>query len=175
MNERLVFNESSSRVKAALEATGVEYEMFPCDPELADTAMFCEHYGYAPEVSANTILIKAKSGGERYVVCVVLAHTRLDVNKTVRKKIESRRVSFASAEETKTLTGMEIGGVTPLAIPEDLPIWVDDRVMQCEYIILGGGSRDCKVKVSPKLFEKLLSSEVVPGLALEFIERDANG
>ncbi len=168
MGESLVLNELSSRVKVALDASGVEYEMFPCDPELADTAQFCEYYGYAPEISANTILVKAKSGGERYVVCVVLAHTRLDVNKTVRKKIESRRVSFASAEETKTLTGMEIGGVTPLALPDDLPVWVDKRVMQCEYIILGGGSRDCKVKVSPTLFERLPNAECVPHLALEF-------
>lgn len=165
VSEGLVLNELSSRVQAALDATGVEYEIFPCDPELADTAQFCEHYGYAPEVSANTILVKAKSGGERYVVCVVLAHTRLDVNKTVRKKIESRRVSFASADETKALTGMEIGGVTPLAIPDDLPIWVDERVMQCEYIILGGGSRDCKVKVSPECFKLIANSEVVEHLA----------
>jgi len=165
MGEDLVLNELSSRVQTALDATGVPYEMFPCDPDLADTAQFCEHYGYAPEVSANTILVKAKSGGERYAVCVVLAHTRLDVNKTVRKKIESRRVSFASADETKALTGMEIGGVTPLALADDLPIWVDEKVMQCEYIILGGGSRDCKVKVSPELFNRIVNVEVVNDLA----------
>ncbi len=160
--------EIAEQVRKALDTMGLLYEVLSCDPELADTAAFCEHYGYAPEVSANTILVKAKSGGERYVVCVVLAHTRLDVNKVVRKKIESRRVSFASAEETKILTGMEIGGVTPLALPDDLPIWVDQRVMQCEYIILGGGSRDCKVKVSPLLFQNLPHAEIVPELAFEF-------
>ena len=155
------------RIEAALEASGVEYEIFPCDPELADTAVFCERYGYPLDVSANTILVKAKTGGERYVVCVVLANTRLDVNRTVRKRLGARRVSFASADETRAATGMEIGGVTPLALPEALEIWVDARVMACEWIILGGGDRSHKIKVVPELFERIPSVTVIEGLALE--------
>ena len=155
------------RIEAALEASGVEYEIFPCDPELADTAVFCERYGYPLDVSANTILVKAKTGGERYVVCVVLANTRLDVNRTVRKRLGARRVSFASADETRAATGMEIGGVTPLALPEALEVWVDARVMACEWIILGGGDRSHKIKVAPALFERLPATTVIEGLALD--------
>ena len=155
------------RIEAALQSSQVEYEIFPCDPELADTAVFCERYGYSPSVSANTILVKAKTGGERFAVCVVLANTRLDVNRTVRKRLGSRRVSFASADETRAATGMEIGGVTPIALPADLEIWVDARVMACEWIILGGGDRSHKIKVAPALFERMPSVTVIEGLALD--------
>ena len=155
------------RIEAALEAARVDYEIFPCDPELADTAVFCERYGYPPSVSANTILVKAKTGGGRYVVCVVLASTRLDVNRTVRKRLGARRVSFASAEETRAVTGMEIGGVTPVALPGALEIWIDARVMACEWVILGGGDRSHKIKVSPALFEAMPSATVIEGLALD--------
>ena len=155
------------RIEAVLEASGVEYEIFPCDPELADTAVFCERYGYPPEVSANTILVKAKTGGERFVVCVVLANTRLDVNRTVRKRLGARRVSFASADETRAATGMEIGGVTPLALPGALDVWVDARIMACEWVILGGGDRSHKIKVAPVLFERMPSTTVIEGLALD--------
>ena len=155
------------RIEAALEASGVEYEIFPCDPELADTAVFCERYGYPLDASANTILVKAKTGGERFVCCVVLANTRLDVNRTVRKRLGARRVSFASADETRAATGMEIGGVTPLALPEEIEVWVDARIMACEWIILGGGHRSHKIKVAPALFERLPSVTVIEGLALD--------
>ncbi len=155
------------RIEAALEASGVEYEIFPCDPELADTAVFCERYGYPLDVSANTILVKAKTGGERYVVCVALANTRLDVNRTVRKRLGARRVSFASADETRAVTGMEIGGVTPIALPPELEIWVDARIMACEWVILGGGDRSHKIRVAPAVFERMPSATVVEGLALE--------
>ena len=155
------------RIEAALESSRVEYEIFPCDPELADTAVFCERYGYPLDVSANTILVKAKTGGERFVVCVALANTRLDVNRTVRKLLGARRVSFASADETRAATGMEIGGVTPIALPGELEIWVDARIMACEWVILGGGDRSHKIKVAPALFERIPSATVVEGLALD--------
>ena len=155
------------RIEAALEASQVDYEIFPCDPELADTSVFCERYGYPLSRSANTILVKAKTGGERFVVCVVLANTRLDVNRTVRKRLGARRVSFASAGETRTATGMEIGGVTPIALPGELEIWIDARVMACEWVILGGGDRARKIKVAPELFARMPSATVVEGLALD--------
>ncbi|HSS66064.1 MAG TPA: YbaK/EbsC family protein, partial [Gammaproteobacteria bacterium] len=146
---------------------GERYEILPCDPALADTADFCAHYGIPAQNSANTILVKAKTGGERFVACVLLADSRLDVNRVVRKRLGARRVSFASAEETRRMTGMILGGVTPVALPEGLQVWVDARVMQAEYVILGAGVRAAKIKVGPELFRTLPEVEVVDGLAIQ--------
>ncbi len=137
----------------------------PCDPTLADTAVFCERYGHPMEKSVNAILVKAKTGGVRYAACVLLATTRLDVNKVVRKRLGARRVSFATAEETAAMTGMEIGGVTPIGLPEEVPVWVDARIMDADYVILGGGDRSSKIKISPKVFELVPGCTVVEGLA----------
>lgn len=153
------------RIHGFLDASGVEYEVMDCDPELADTVVFCERYGIPLDKSVNTILVKAKTGGERFAACVLLADSRLDVNRVVRKRLEARRVSFASADETREMTGMEIGGVTPICLPEDLPLWIDNRVMQADYIILGGGNRSSKIKISPRIFDQLSSSIVIDGLA----------
>ena len=152
-------------VRAAMEASGLDYEIMECDPELADTAVFCERYGHAMEDSANAILVKSKTGEEKFVACVLLATTRLDVNKVVRKKMGARKVSFADPEETKRITGMELGGVTPPGLPADLPLWVDARVMERPFVILGAGTRSAKIKVSPEYFLKLPQTEVVEGLA----------
>lgn len=153
-------------VNTALNTLGIEYKVVECDPELADTADFCEHYGYAPEQSANTLLVGSSKGEPTFAACVVLAHSRLDVNKTVRKKLGVRRLSFASPEDTKRLTGMELGGVTAVALPDDLPLWIDSRVMECEEIILGGGNRQSKLLLPPVGLLKLPAAEVVDGLAL---------
>ena len=150
-----------------LRASGLDYEVMPCDPELADTAVFCEHYGQSLEDSVNTIVVKAKTGGERFVACALLAPTRLDVNRCVRKRLATRRVSFASAEETARVTGMTLGGVTPLGLPAGLPLWVDARVMERSEIILGGGTRHSKIRVPPAIFELTPGAEVVDGLALD--------
>lgn len=153
-------------VVAALDAIGLAYELIPCDPDFADTAAFCERYGFAPQQSANTIVVASKREPRAYVACVVLATTRLDVNGTVKRRLGVGKVSFAGADETAALTGMLIGGVTALALPADLPLWVDGRVMDQDQVILGGGSRSLKVQVSPKALLQLPGAEVVAGLAL---------
>lgn len=148
-----------------LEALGVPYELFPCDPALADTAAFCEAYGFDPDQSANTILVIGKSDPPRYAACVVLATTRLDVNRAVRDKLGTRKASFAPAEVTREITGHEIGGVTVFGLPNGMPIWVDARVMQRDRIVLGGGSRNWKVIGPPAILERLPGVEVVEDLA----------
>jgi prolyl-tRNA editing enzyme YbaK/EbsC (Cys-tRNA(Pro) deacylase) len=147
-----------------LDALGVEYQIVPCDPDLADTAAFCEAYGYALDDSANTIVVMGRADPPVYAACVVLATTRLDVNKVVRKRLGTRKASFASGEDTQRLTGMAIGGVTPIGLPEGLPLWVDARVMEREQVILGGGGRERKVHAPPSLLTAL-GAEVVEDLA----------
>lgn len=148
-----------------LERLGGEYELVPCDPDLADTAQFCEAYGYAMEDSANAIVIVGKSDPPSYVMCLALADSRLDVNKVVRKKLGVRKCSFASADETVELTDMQIGGVTPFGTSTELSLWIDARVMERERVIIGGGSRDRKLLVPPATLALHPGVEVVSGLA----------
>jgi len=158
---------TETRLRESLDRLGVPYEIFPCDPALADTAAFCAAYGFRPEECANTIIVIGKAEPPRYAACVVLAHTRLDVNRAVRQRLGTRKASFASPEDTRALTGMEIGGVTVFGLPPTLPIWVDSRVMAAERIVLGGGTRSCKVIASPAILRALPGVEIVEGLALE--------
>jgi prolyl-tRNA editing enzyme YbaK/EbsC (Cys-tRNA(Pro) deacylase) len=153
------------QVVAHLQQLGVDHDIVPCDPALADTAAFCEAYGYSPDDSANTIIVIGKGAVPQPVACVVLASTRLDVNGVVRKRLEVRKASFASAEETMQLTGMEIGGVTAFALPAGLPIWIDAAVMARQRIILGGGSRAIKVLTPPSTLAMLEHATVIDGLA----------
>lgn len=147
-----------------LAATGVDHDIVSCDPELADTAQFCGAYGYSMDESANTILVIGKSEPPVYAACVVLASTRLDVNKTVRKRLGVKKASFAGGDDTVAITGMQIGGVTPFGLPDDLPIWVDACVMERDRIILGGGLRDRKVLAAPSILTAI-GAEVVEDLA----------
>ena len=158
-------DEDRARLEALLAGHGVEYELFPCDPALADTAAFCSAYGFDRNDSANTIVVVGKSEPRRYAACVVLAPHRLDVNRVVRARLGTRKASFAAADETREVTGMEIGGVTPFGLPPDLPIWIDAAVMTRARVVLGGGSRAWKVIAPPAILRSLPRAEVVEGLA----------
>ena len=154
-----------ARLDSILSGLGVAYELFPCDPALADTAQFCAAYGFALEESANTIVVVGKAEPRRYAACIVLAPDRLDVNRVVKARLGTRKASFAAADETRDLTGMEIGGVTPFGLPPDLPVWIDAAVMTRSRVVLGGGSRSWKVIAAPAILLALPNVEVVEGLA----------
>jgi prolyl-tRNA editing enzyme YbaK/EbsC (Cys-tRNA(Pro) deacylase) len=151
-------------LEAALAARG-DYELFACEPALADTAAFCAAYGFALEDSANTIVVVGKSQPPVYAACVVLATHRLDVNRVVKQHLGTRKASFASADETAELTGMAIGGVTAFGLPADLPVWIDSAVMERDRIVLGGGSRSWKVIAPPSILLTVPNAEVVEDLA----------
>ena len=148
-----------------LAALGADHEVVPCDPDLADTAAFCEAYGYSPDDSANAIVVAGKTDPRTYVCCLVLASGRLDVNGVVRKRMGVRKASFASGDETRELTGMEIGGVTPFGLPDEMPVWIDAAVMGRERVIVGGGGRDRKILCPPSALAAIATAEVIDDLA----------
>ena len=154
--ERLVLEE--------LEKLGGAYEVMPCDPSLADTAAFCAHYGVPPGESANAIVVASRGEPKVWALCLVLATTRLDVNRKVRDLLGVKRLSFASAEETIARTGMMVGGVTPFGL-RDMPIYVDSRIAGLPRVVVGGGSRSCKIRLSPEVLLRLPNARVVEGLA----------
>lgn len=156
---------ASPEVISDLERLGLDYEEMECDPALADTAEFCAAYDIPLEKSANAIVVASRKPEGHNAVCVALAHTRLDVNGTVRRKLGVRKVSFAPAELTKELTGQEIGGVTIFGLPEGLPVWLDSRILGCDWVVVGAGSRSAKIRLDPSQLQGLDGFEFVDDLA----------
>jgi prolyl-tRNA editing enzyme YbaK/EbsC (Cys-tRNA(Pro) deacylase) len=154
-----------ARVREALEAATDAFEILPCDPALADTAAFCAHYGVDPAESANTIVVASKKEPRRYAACLVLATTRLDVNHAVRRLLGGQKLSFASGEETRALTGMMMGGVTVFGLPPELPIYIDSAVLSARSVVVGGGSRSSKIRLAPNALLRVPNAAVIEGLA----------
>lgn len=155
------------RVRAAIDSLSVVCEVLACDPDFADTAAFCERYGIPPGESANTIVVASKKEPKRYAACLVLATTKLDVNRKVAELLEVKKISFASGEETAALTGMMMGGVTLFGLPPDWPIYVDSRVAALPSVVVGGGNRSSKLRLAPAELLRIPNARSVEGLALD--------
>jgi prolyl-tRNA editing enzyme YbaK/EbsC (Cys-tRNA(Pro) deacylase) len=154
-----------ARVRDRLVALDVAHETLACDPEFADTAAFCTRYGVPPEQSANTIVVAARKEAGVACACVVLATCRLDVNHAVCDLLGVRKASFATADQTRELTAMMIGGVTPFGLPESLPLYIDSRVMTQDTVVIGAGSRSMKIRLAPAGLLRVPGARVVDGLA----------
>jgi prolyl-tRNA editing enzyme YbaK/EbsC (Cys-tRNA(Pro) deacylase) len=136
------------------------------DPELADTAAFCERYGVSMDDSANCVVIAGRRGDTtRYAACVVLATTRADVNGVVRRRLDARKASFAPMADAVELSGMEYGGITPIGLPADWPVLVDAAVLARGVVVIGSGRRRSKLALPSAALAELPGAEVIEGLA----------
>ena len=135
------------------------------DPELADTAAFCERYGVSPAESANCVVVTGRRDGDsRFGACVVLATTRADVNGIVRRQLDVRKASFAAAGTAVELTGMEYGGITPVGLPGQWPVFVDAAVAACPAVVIGSGVRRSKLVLPGEVLGRLPGVVVLDGL-----------
>lgn len=141
-------------------------EVAEIDPDLADTAAFCAAYDAPLDRAANCVVVAGRRGGEvRYVACVVLATTRVDVNGVVKKRLDARKASFAPMDDAVGLTGMAYGGITPIGLPADWPVWVAPEVARADAVVVGSGRRNGKLAVPGDLLATLPNATVVEGLA----------
>ena len=150
-------------VRAALEKNAsAEVYVSAIDPELADTAAFCDHYEIALDEGANCVIVEAKRGeASWYAACLVLGHERIDVNSLVRKHLGAKKVSFAPMDTAVELTGMQYGGITPIGLPESWELLIDESVAAAQQLIIGSGIRDSKILTTGAFIASLPGAEVM--------------
>ena len=151
---------------AALRSTAVAASDDPLvaaiDPTLADTAAFCAHYEISMGDGANCVIVQARRGERTwYAACLVRGADRLDVNGVVRRHLGARKLSFASMDDAVELSGMEYGGITPIGLPADWPLLVDESVAAHERLIIGSGIRGSKLLVTGALLAALPNAETL--------------
>lgn len=138
----------------------------PIDPDLADTAAFCERYGVSMDDSANCVVIAGRRGDlTSYAACVVLATTRADVNGLVRRRLDARKASFAPMADAVERSGMEFGGITPIGLPATWPVLIDAAVVERGVVVIGSGLRRSKLALPSDTLAQLPGAEVVASLA----------
>ena len=148
------------------EATSSAVGVAEIDPEVADTAAFCERYGVSLDESANCVVIAGRRDGvTRYAACVILATTRADVNNVARRELDVRKASFAAMDTAVEQTGMEYGGITPVGLPAAWPVLVDALVADSASVVIGSGVRRSKLVLPGKLVASLPGAKVIEGLA----------
>jgi prolyl-tRNA editing enzyme YbaK/EbsC (Cys-tRNA(Pro) deacylase) len=135
------------------------------DPEFADTAAMSERYDVPMADGANCVVVMGKrDGAERVAACVVRADTRADVNNLVKRSRDVRKASFLPMDRAVEGTGMEYGGITPVGLPVDWRVLVDEACLDIPVAVIGSGVRRSKLLVPGRLLGELPRAEVLAGL-----------
>jgi prolyl-tRNA editing enzyme YbaK/EbsC (Cys-tRNA(Pro) deacylase) len=135
------------------------------DPGLADTAAFCKRYGVRMDRSANCVVLAARREGRSwFAACLVLATTRADVNGLAKRQLGASKISFAAMDAATAASAMEYGGITPIGLPADWPILIDEAVVAAGRVVVGSGVRRSKISLPGAALAELPNAVVLSGL-----------
>jgi len=84
----------------------------------------------------------------------------------VRRHLDARKASFAPVDAVTAATGMEYGGITPVGLPADWPVLVDEAVAKTGSVVIGSGIRGSKLRLPGPLLAALPAAQVLPGLGI---------
>ena len=79
----------------------------------------------------------------------------------MRRHVYARKISFAPMDEAVEITGMEYGGITPVGLPQEWPVLVDEAVVAAGEVVIGSGVRGSKLLVDAAELAALPSAEVL--------------
>ena len=157
---------SDSALHAYKELNNKNVLVAEIDPAFMNGMQFCEQYEVDPSDGANCVIVEAVRGENKtYVAVVVPVGQKADLNGKVKKYLDVKRVSFANLDKVIEETGMEYGSITPFGLPNNYKVLIDSKIMNKEYLIIGGGKQISKIRVPTMIFKELKNIEVIENLS----------
>lgn len=132
----------SSPVAAALDRLGIPYRLFMHPGPVGSLEQAAAERGQRPEQVVRSILFRLDQ--DRFALVLIAGAAQVSW-RALRKELGQSRVTMAAEEEVLAVTGYRTGAVSPLGLPQPLPIYVDESITAEEEISIGSGIRGTTV------------------------------
>lgn len=144
-----------------LDVHQIAYRVLPHSEPVFTVEAAAKQRGVVKEEMVKAILLRDKDG--RYVMACVRGNARLDP-KAVRAHLPQgwKRLYFATAEEILAVTGCVQGAVTPLGLPDDVPVIFDEAIARCEKVSISSGDPMAGLELDPKDLMRVAGARLAP-------------
>jgi Cys-tRNA(Pro) deacylase len=151
----------TTRITAFLDEQGVDYRLLPHSEQVFTVEAAAAQRGVQQEEMVKSILLRDKK--RRYVMACVTGIDQLDP-KAVRDYLpeEWKRLSFASQDEIKDVTGYVQGAVAPLCLPEDVPVVFDETIGGLKQVNISSGDPMAGLELRPQDLIRLAKATLAP-------------
>jgi len=153
-----------TKITELLDSHRVPYRLLPHTEPVFTVEAAAAQRGVIKEEMVKSILLREKSG-QRYVMACVTGDTRLDP-KAVRAYLPPaanwKRLTFATADEIRQVTGCVQGAVAPLGLPADVPVIFDQAIGQCQKVNISSGDPMAGLELDSQDLIRLARAELAP-------------
>ena len=154
-------NIPRTKIVELLDAHQIPYRPLPHSEPVFTVEAAAQQRGVVKEEMVKSILLRDKNG--RYVMACVLGDSRVDP-KAVRAQLspEWKRLSFANAQQIEAVTGCVQGAVTPLGLPDDVPVIFDQAIARCRRVNISSGDPIAGLELDPDDLIQVAGARLAP-------------
>lgn len=146
-----------------LEGKKVAYEAINYDASERDAEKIAMQLGVLPEQVFKTLVVAAPTDGRspnKPLLAVIPANRQLDLKK-LAKLIKVKKLKMATHQQAETMTGLQVGGISPLALlNRGFVIYLDERAETQGQIFVSAGERGIQIKLAPKDLRKVTGAKI---------------
>ena len=96
---------------------------------------------------------------QNHTLCLVAGDKKASLNK-IKKILNIKAASMASAEDVKNITGFTIGGVSPIGHINKTNILIDNSLERFDYLFAAAGHPNCVFKISFTNLNKITKGSI---------------
>jgi Cys-tRNA(Pro) deacylase len=99
--------------------------------------------------------------GNKAPLCVLM-HGDFDVStKNLARQLGIKAIQPCKPEIADKHSGYQVGGTSPFGLRQDMPIYVEETIMELDRIFINGGKRGFLVSIEPKVLLEVLNAKLV--------------
>lgn len=138
---------TTNNVTRMLDNRKISYKVFELPKEKVGAEETARLLEVAPDIVFKSIVIKRRGPGKP-ILAVVPANKEVNL-KALARAVQEKKVSPATQSEAEKLTGLEAGGISPLAlINRGFEVMIDRSALDHEVIHISGGERGLNIRLS---------------------------
>lgn len=143
-----------------LEANSVRYEVQSYDKTIRDAALVAEAVGFSADEVYKTLVAEAPSA-RKPILVMLPSNMQLNL-KRLAKALGEKKVALASHADAERLTGLQVGGISALALTKKRwDVYLDRRAAALEHIVISAGQRGLQLRVETAGLVELLGCRLV--------------
>jgi Cys-tRNA(Pro) deacylase len=153
-----------TKITDLLDSHQIAYRLLPHSEAVFTVEAAAAQRGVVKTEMVKSILLREKKE-RRYVMACVTGEARLDP-KAVRAHLPEaegwKRLTFATADEIRAVTGYVQGAVAPLCLPDNVPVIFDEAIARCEKVNISSGDPMAGLELDPQDLIRLAGAQLAP-------------
>jgi len=142
-----------------LDARGVPYEVYTFPPEIHSAEGVAQVVGLPASQVYKTLVVVRKQG--KPLLVMIAGDRELDL-KRLAKAVGEKKLRMATYREAESLTGLQVGGISALALlNRNFDVYIDQAATKLERVLVSAGCRGINLGIKVEDLIRVTKAKVI--------------